>query len=643
MQITDWVNFIGEGIDDSFKIGGFVDPVSFAEKELDFTHDLTARQKNIDLSLTPYLKEPLAHIDFRGKGQRQVTICAPEQTGKSLTYQIGLIWAFKYEPCLSLVVYPSEDKCDEINRTKVQPLMKSIPELARELDMARTKAKNRYSFSSFTSFFQGAGERISAFSAKICVADELDDWIQHVGHANKLDDLKKRTRSFDDSLVIVVSSPKGEKSQVFSEFLKGSQGWWHLRCQSCKGLTIRSCDTYRLQFETELVDKQKVVIPGSCRLVCPKCGYKHEEKDKALMNQNGEFIHKNLLEKDHKSFQWGALASQWPSLSWQKIAEAQVLAGKTGSFQSQVVFDNSFRGLPFKKRKVHTEEQESVLRHCVSVLPKPEDLEAIFLTADTQARGWVWELRGLGVDGHRYQLSYGLCEYLDLTEDQLEKHRLIHEPQARALGETYNPPLTLSDIIEEGYQGVPICMGIIDEGGHRKKEVEDFVLKNKRIFSYKGGLKSIDKRWEWSKNQNKLILARRTDYQSELIYYLHFQDKEADFKWFLMPKEKITDEYIEQVCAVQKKVNAKGELVKDGDLLESWEHGDRPHDFFDTGMMYILLEEVAIESLKSKEFKHLKAPQLIKKFGDIEKREDKKVKPESVEDKKTFVYGWRIN
>ena len=69
------------------------------------------------------------------------------------------------------------------------------------------------------------------------------------------------------------------------------------------------------------------------------------------MNQNGEYIH-TVPErlKEAPGFQLGALASQLPSLSWKRIAQAQLDAGKRAEIEAQTTFDNSFRGLPYKRR-----------------------------------------------------------------------------------------------------------------------------------------------------------------------------------------------------------------------------------------------------------------------------------------------------
>lgn len=51
-----------------------------------------------------------------------------------------------YDPCQSLVVYPSDGKCMEMNITKIQPLIKHIDGLKEELAKPRAYRSDRYKF-----------------------------------------------------------------------------------------------------------------------------------------------------------------------------------------------------------------------------------------------------------------------------------------------------------------------------------------------------------------------------------------------------------------------------------------------------------------------------------------------------------------
>jgi hypothetical protein len=624
---------------DSGGVSGYVTPGDFATTSIDFSHDLSARQTTFDISLTPYLVPIFEQWDFRGAGNREIVVMAPEQTAKSLSWQLGLIWSFLYEPGLSMVVYPSDEKCDEINRAKLQPLMRSVPTLAAGLSMPKTKAKNRYNFPGFISYFQGAVERISAHSARIRVADEVDDW-EHVAdkkESPKLEDLKKRARTFDDSLFVAVSSPKGESKLIYPEFQRTSQGYWHLRCLECGELSLRSCDIHNLQFETTESDGQSILIPGSERLRCPKCQHEHVYSDRREMNLKGDYIHRvPELVGRRTGFQWGALASQWESLSWSYIAEKQLAAGSSADIRDQTNFDNSIRGLPFRaRRKKNGDLAEDLLQHCAEP-PDPATVEGLFLSVDTQDTGWRWELRALTVDSNRHLLKFGNAEFIDLTDEEREQINAGRRVDCAAASELYEPVQTLADVLSEGWQGIPVTMALIDEGGHRKKAVEAFVRKYDRAFAYKGGWSGgfdSGDAWAWSKNQPKLILARRGDYQDRLLYYLHYHDDRQVNYWYLPPRESLTTGYIDELMAIRP--NAK---KRDGHLRQNWSHDGRVHDYFDTGLIYLVLEDVAIKFLDPSEWRHRKAAVLFREDAEPQAEPETAVTATSGAG---FVQSWR--
>ena len=115
-----------------------------------------------------------------------------------------------------------------------------------------------------------------------------------VGKLDNVADLKKRTRSYDNSILFLVCTPSEVNGKIWRSFLNSSQGYWYLRCKGCGDLTIRSCDIHNLQFESDYNEelRQYLVKPETIRLVCPKCGYEHVEADKREMNIHGGYIHK---------------------------------------------------------------------------------------------------------------------------------------------------------------------------------------------------------------------------------------------------------------------------------------------------------------------------------------------------------------
>jgi len=352
---------------------------------------------------------------------------------------------------------------------------------------------------------------------------------------------------------------------------------------------MRSADVHNLQFETtEDGHGYKTLIPGSERLTCPKCHREHAYKEARDMNIQGGYIHKNdSLINIRTGFQWGALASQWSSLNWTYIAEKQLLAGKSAGLREQAYFDNSIRGLPFRPRREAGDEKEQLYKHC-SPAPDPANAEALFLIADTQDDGFRWGLFLFDLESNRYLVDFG------------------NAPQVA----------DLQAVFDGGWNGLTVTMAMVDEGGHRKAEVVDFVEANQRAFSYKGGWKGgfdAGRAWAWSKNQPKLILARRDDYQDALLYYLHFQKQGDKQFFFLPPEERLTVQIVDELLSVKENPRKR-----EGHLRKNWSHDGRVHDYFDVYMMYFVIEDVACCSLDINEFRYGKADLIIEADAEPE-------------------------
>lgn len=151
-----------------FSIQAFEKIIPWAEKNIDFSGDISAQRNFLDFSSYPYqidiIKEweDLQHI-------KTVTVVAPEQMGKTNLFVVGLLWRMVFAPSQSMIVYPSDSLAQETNVTKIQPLMKKIPQLKIELDQPRSFRSDRYAFSNLVSYFQGAGSKIVSKSCQVAI------------------------------------------------------------------------------------------------------------------------------------------------------------------------------------------------------------------------------------------------------------------------------------------------------------------------------------------------------------------------------------------------------------------------------------------------------------------------------------------
>lgn len=390
-----------------------------------------------------------------------------------------------------------------------------------------------------------------------------------------------------------------------------------MRCKGCGELTIRSCDIHNLQFESEYNEelRQYTVKPETIRLVCPTCKHEHVEEDKRWMNINGGYIHKipsKIVEAP--GFQLGALASQLPSLSWKVIANAQLEAGKRSDIETQTTFDNSFRGLPFKRRVVTKEDFEKLRTHCWKQHEEPslENVEMLFMICDTQDDRSVCGIFAMDTKDNIHLIEAKELQHLMLTEDEREKLNKIRKDQAEINGEQYIPVETVEDMLKKQYLvrngvGITPTFCLIDRQGHRQNEVQYFASKNNSVMMYQGTSLQTST-WKMSDNNKKLMLAAAKHWQSVLIYHLYSQTKRTNDYLFFDPE--ISDDVIKQIVCVKP-----DNSTKFGDDPAKWvpENGAQ-HDWFDVCKMAYLAKDFAIQTMSKKRWRFCQSPSLLRRW-----------------------------
>lgn len=594
-------------INSYWQIQPYQDIISWAVENIDFSDDISAERTRLDLTLTPHLIQPLQQWQFDNK-IRQVQVIGIEQHGKTCCQVIGLLYSLVYKPSAMMVIYPSDELAADMNQSKYQPLIEKIPILQKQLQQPNSKRADRYAFSNSTVYYQGAGKKIASKSAKIRVADQLEIW-KNVGFDN-YEDLKKRGRSYSQSLLYSVTSPKNVQDKGWQNFLNGSQGYWTLECQNCKQHTMRSCDLHNLQFESTYNDdtKQYEVIKGSCRLICPKCKYQHEQQQKVRMNNNGKYIHCYPQRKDQlPSFQFGVLCSLFPFMSWDRIAAKILQSGKSSDIEVLQQLDNSWRGLPLQRRKITNADIQSLKIHCEDTPPKTQDIQFIFITADTQDRFNPTALWAVDKYDNLHMLEHRDFEYMQLTQDQRQKINAIRKNDNKP------PILTLEDYLTKTWNGIqPLCC-FIDRQGHRTEQVNNLAKNNKSVIQIAGTQLKFD-RFKVSNKQTRLVFIASRTYQADLIYYL-YQQKDRQRNYLFFPSD-VDDRIIKEIRAVQA-----DKTKKNGHFPQNWQAEHQAvHDYFDVCKYAIFGRQFAIKTFQRNRFRLCQSPMLKRRFSTKEKQ-----------------------
>ena len=617
--------------------------ISWCEKNIDFSEQISAERNRLDFSLYPYQVDVLKQWQMKKGVIKTIVVVAPEQLGKTNMFVDGMLYNMVFSPCQSLIVYPSDDLAVATNQTKLKPLMKHIPTLKDELQKPRSCRGDCYKFSNLISYFQGAGSKIVSKSCKIVVGDEVDAW-EPPGNLDPVADLKKRTRSYNESICFLISTPTYQNGDIWQAFLQGSRGYWYLRCKGCNQLTMRSCDTNNLQFEADYDQKKRagVVKPETIRLICPKCKHEHTEADKHWMNMNGGYIHEvpERIETD-PSFQLGALASQLPSMSWKRIAKAQLEAGKTSELKKKEDFVHSIRGLPYIQKKKQKVTEEGIREHewTVKQAPSRDQIEMVYVTCDTQDDRSVVAVWAWSTSDNYYLLKTAEPRYLSLTDEQRKQINDSNKQIAIKTGLDYTPVETVEDIINAQYLvedgvGIEPIFCLMDMRGHRMQQIEYFMKYHPKVLGWLGGKVANEDHFKPSTSKQRAIDADAKQWQKEAIYYLYDNKKRDSQYLFFYPN--IEQRVIDQILACKPDPNAKW-----GHLPINWTFGNRVHDFFDVTKMAFCARDYATKCMRLERFRYCKSPRLLKQREDeILAKQRKQTQPkQEIQQEKSWING----
>ena len=560
------VETLVDGMASFFEIQEFKDIIEFALNDVDLSDDISSAKDRIDLENYQYLVEPLKSCMIEDGIRKEVVLSFPEQMSKTTVEMIAILWNCCYNSLQCIIVYPSIDLAVETSNTKFIPLFKKIEQFRSDIEKPFAIRSDRLKLSNALIYFQGAGTKVVSKSAKLVLGDECAVW-QNPPNVNNIEELKKRSRSYPESLAVFVSTPTYKENPFWVEFLNGSQGYWTLRCPECNELTMRSCDVHNLQFSTVYSEELKCYVPvyGSCRMVCPKCGAEITEDKRKWMTTNGAYVH---VFPDRvatrPSFQAGVLASLLTVHSWDAIAEQQLRSGKTAELSDYVSFDNSIRGLPYQEREYRAQDETALSKLSYTDIPK-DDIEAVYLACDTQDAFSVLGRFALTRNNEVYLIDINRPRYMWLDDDE---RRIINQENRRN-GKA--PEKTVLDYLDEEVFGMRPLMCLIDRQGHRQEEVSNFSRMRKNIVMYSGTSLKYDS-FKPSENVPKMFLFNEKTFRSELVFKLYF-DKAHLLR---LPKNLSEDDIAEITCIQPDKEK------RNGSLYENWEPlHDEVHDAFD--------------------------------------------------------------
>lgn len=544
------------------------------EENISTSQKISSAEKDF-VKLDPH-QRPIVEAIFN-PSVREVTIVGPQQTGKSFPWQVALACKASISGVTAMCVYESDNKAGKVNKDVITPLFESDPILKRYLERAGSYSKEAYHFPNSIVYYQGSGQEISSFEVEWAIASEVDRWVGDTDRQeHTLGTFRDRIRRYNvlkRSKFIKESSPDLTTSPSWVSFRKSNKGFYNVRCLHCSGLI----SSYKVDGHLHegklsggmqfLLDAQGNIREDSISYECYHCKQHMYEPQAKEMNEKGTYVFKNKEQTLHCGFQFGALVG-YRSISWLEICEYIHAERKTNDVTAQRRLDNSIKGLPYKQRKLNKKRQDLILSHRYINDKEfnPDDLSALYFSADTQKNCWYYVVRGLDKYMNTHLIAFGTAK----TEEEL-----------------------LFRWNENHYGLIPVA-GIIDQGGGqgRSKEVQRIVQADETgcLFSYKGGAYSDGAdNFKISKNDPTLILANASFYKADMLRIIYDQEGRENYYWFL--PSKVDRIYLSHMLAPRP--------LKDGAQYKDWKSGAKDNitdDYFDCEKMNLVIQNYVEKS-----------------------------------------------
>ena len=527
-------------------------------------------------SLVPYLRGIMDAV--HEPGVQTVALCGGAQVGKSEALHNIIGYFIEHDPCPILFVHPSAEVAEEWSKERLSDMIRSTPALRSVItDHRPLRGKHEGESTLRLKMFPGGFLAIGGANTpntfarravRIAIGDDVDRFPPVVGEeGDPADLLENRTRTFDDPLILFVSTPTMKGGRIDTLYRRSDQRRYFVTCPECgreDWITWSGpCDNAKCG-----TTHMHVVFHGtdaySARLVCPGpvgehggCGALFDEAGRRAMVLAGE---------------------------WRPTAEPQQM-GLVG-FHLPAMISTLGVTLPALVDKWHGAREKG-----------KKSLQVFVNT--TLAEGW--EDRGARMEPHtlsRRREDYGegieipafasaLTAGVDVQEDRFELQVIAWGPAGenalvdwRAVYGDPKKPETRDELLEalkRKYRhalgvDIPIHATCIDSG-FATEEVYDFVLAHqvRRIFATKGVsgragepivVSGSEKRRGQRARPVKLWLVNTDDGKSDVFSGLEKVAAGPGYMHFPLSVDRVDDEYFAQLCAEHKETRYNKAGVK---------------------------------------------------------------------------------
>ena len=432
----------------------------WAEEHLVLPSTVTPFPGPFNTDLMPYVRKPLEEW---GDGKCSIlTLCWSAQSGKTTSEIIALFYDLVFGTFNSMMVMPTEEMVRAFVSERIEPIIEANPMLKELIKKGRSDNKalvKKLNDGKILNFaWSNSATQLSSRTVGQILFDEVDKYPAKVNReADPISLGMERMKLIPNNKAFITSTVTVKENFVYRYYESGSQSHFYVPCVKCG---------YRFCLEWELVkfDNQENLsideIGDTAYIECPKCKGKIDDNDKKEMVTKGEWVDHNLrASPSNRSYRINEIYSPITPLKKlvAKFLEADYEYKEYNRIEKLQNFLNSSLAVPFEDD-----------------MNQANSIESIKATRDLRARGIVPIKKGMcgliaGIDTQ----NNGFFAVVRAFDSSMSSW-LVWEGFLRDLEEVAHLLFRTVFFDDDGRE-YRVLYSFIDSGGHRTREIYDFV------------------------------------------------------------------------------------------------------------------------------------------------------------------------
>jgi hypothetical protein len=346
-------------------------------------------QGRYSTALTPMIRSFYNHA--QAQTTRFMVVMVSAQSAKTQGLMNFLAWCIRNSPGPSMWVMATQENAKEFVKKRLRVGLEHCSGIKSLMPRHRGKdSLNLIQFTGMNLLVRGSNSRAGLQSDPIrrVFCDERREWSK-----GAIDLLRKRTRTFFNSIEISVGTAGKANDELHVDWMKGSQTFFHWHCPHCQhSQPFRFGRDVTALFPTAREkgglrwEKNEITKPGgeydiaevkkTVTYECESCGVRFKNQDKFQLLQTLHEHHRNLgALPTHVSLHWNALYMPWASCDWAEIVGEFLSARKQvnlGNLEPLKAFTTETLGEPWEELREDTEEDDVSKRRSHYLIGEPD-------------------------------------------------------------------------------------------------------------------------------------------------------------------------------------------------------------------------------------------------------------------------------